>query len=152
LVGVILGLACVEAFVVHIIAVALWGRTVAIVLGVLDVLLIASLLWLLRAFRRCPITLRDGVLTMRTGARLRLAVPLDTIAGFRGSWSADDLKAPHVLNMALAAWPNIVIDLDRPVQRRRKSITTIAHCVDDPAAFRAAVSAALPPSRPLLEA
>jgi hypothetical protein len=147
LVGIILGLACVETFAVHIVAVALWGWTVAIVLGLLDVSLIASLLWLLRAFRRCPITLQGDLLTMRTGARLHVAVPIDTIVGFWASWIAEDLKAPHVLNMALAAWPNIVIDLDRPIRRRRKSITTIAHCVDDPVAFRAAVLAALPPVR-----
>lgn len=142
LIGVILAIACVEAFVVHIVAIAFWGRTVAVVLGVLDLSVVVSLVGLLRSFRTCPITLEGDLLMMRTGWRLRVPVPIDDIAGFRGSWSADDLKMSHVLNMALAAWPNIVIDLHRPVVRGRKSITTIAHCVDDPIGFRTAVAAA----------
>jgi len=144
LVGVILALACVEAFVVHIIAVAWWGWTVAVVIGLLDLAVVIALTGLLRSFRRCPVVLEDGVLVMRTGARLRCEVPLGEISGFRATWTAEDLKAPHVLNMALAAWPNIVFDLHRPIRRRRKSVTTIAHCFDDPAAFRRATAAALP--------
>ena len=144
LVGAILGLACVEAFVVHIVAMAYWGWKIAVGLGLLDISFVVALIWLLRSFKRCPIMLQDDRLIMRTGVRLRVAVDVDNIAGFRATWSAGDIKAPHVLNMALIAWPNIVIDLHRPILRRRKSITTIAHCVDDPAAFRRAVLAALP--------
>jgi hypothetical protein len=44
--------------------------------------------------------------------------------------------------MALIAWPNVMIDLKQPMKRRRKTITSVAHCVDDPASFRLAVQPA----------
>lgn len=147
-IGVVLALALVEAAVVHLVAMAWWGWTVALPLGVLDAGLILSLAWLLRSFRRRPITLRHGVLTLRTGARLSVAVPVADIAGFREHWTAEDLKRPDTLNMALAVWPNIVIDLARPVARRRRNVATLAHCLDDPAAFRVALAAAMTTTPP----
>jgi len=76
---------------------------------------------------------------MRTGGRIGVPTAIDEIKGFRTKWSGDDLKARHVLNMALAAWPTIMFDLKNPIIRRGKSITTIAHCVDDPERFQLAI-------------
>lgn len=139
IVGVVLALALVETCAIHVVAMAYWGRTVAIGLGLLDLSLVVLLGGLLRSFRTRPITLAGGVLTLRTGSRMTLAVPTDRIAGFRRHWSAEDLKAPGVLNMALATWPNVMLDLDPPVAHRRGPITSVAHCVDDLPAFRTAL-------------
>jgi len=143
MVGVLLALALIESCAVHVIAMAHWGWPVALPLGLFDLSLFVLLAALLRSFRTRPITLTDGMLTLRTGSRMAIDVPVDRIAGFRDHWSADDLKAPTMLNMAMLSWPNIVLDLNAPVPRRRKAITSIAHCVDDLPAFRNALDQAM---------
>ena len=139
IVGVVLALACAEAFVLHIIAMALWGWNVAILIGIADALLIVMLVQKIRSFSQCPIHVRDGIVTMRTGRRMCVHIAADNIAGFRSSWRQEDVKGRHVLNMALVVWPTTVFDLKEPIRRRGKSITTIAHCVDEPENFRRAV-------------
>lgn len=139
IVGVILALACVETIVLHIIAMAFWGWNVAIVIGLLDLSLVVMLYRMIRSFRLNPITIRDNIVTMRTGGRMGVPIVIDEIKDFRTTWSGDDLKAHHVLNMALAAWPTVMFDLKTPIIRRGKSITAIAHCVDDPERFQLAV-------------
>lgn len=47
------------------------------------------------------------------------------------------MKQRSVLNLALLAYPNLVVDLVAPLPGRR-GITTIVHRLDDPAAFAAA--------------
>ena len=136
IVGVVLALACAETIVLHVVAMAWWGWRIASLIGVLDLSLIFMLAQLMRSFRAHPITFDNGVVTMRTGRKFRLEIPIDNIAQFRATWSAEDLKARHVLNMALAAWPTTMFDLKEPVHRRGKAITAIAHCVDDPAQFQ----------------
>jgi hypothetical protein len=141
IVGVILALALVETVVLHIVAMAYWGWKIALLIGLADISVIVMLAQLLRSFRTHPITVRNGLVTMQTGRKFSVAIPADDIVGFRSSWSLEELKAPSVLNMALAAWPTIVFDLRTPLARRRKSITTIAHCLDDPESFVRAVLA-----------
>jgi len=139
IIGVILALACVETIVLHIIAMAFWGWKVAIVIGLLDLSLVVMLYRMIRSFRLNPITIRDNIVIMRTGGRMGVPIVIDEIKDFRTTWSGDDLKARHVLNMALAAWPTVMFDLKTPIIRRGKSISAIAHCVDDPERFQLAV-------------
>ena len=136
IVGMLLALACAETIVIRIIATAAWGWKIAIAIGLVDISLIIVLVRMIRSFRKYPITLRNGVVTMKTGRRLHVATLVNNIAAFRTTWSADDLKARLVLNMALSAWPTIVFDLKTSFQRRGKSMTTIAHCVDEPEKFQ----------------
>lgn len=65
MIGVLLGIAIVEMCVVHLVVGALFGWTVALVVGVLDLSLVIGLALLLRSFRRLPVTIADGVLTLR---------------------------------------------------------------------------------------
>jgi hypothetical protein len=139
IVGVILTLACVETIVLHVIAMAFWGWKVATIIGLLDLSLVVMLYRMIRSFRLNPITIRGNVVTMRTGGRMGVPIAVDEIKEFRTTWSGDDLKAHHVFNMALAAWPTVMFDLKSPIVRRGKSITAIAHCVDDPERFQLAV-------------
>lgn len=96
-------------------------------------------------------------LVLHAGWRQRLEIPLAAIGGFRAHWTAADLRAPGSVNLALVAWPNLVLDLVEPVRRRGRPVWLVAHCLDDPAAFRArleprlqarvaARGAAIPPS------
>lgn len=58
IVGVVLALACVETIVLHIIAMAYWGWTVAILIGLLDLSLVAMLVQMYGPFAniRSPFT------------------------------------------------------------------------------------------------
>ena len=140
LLGVLLGLAIVETIVLHIVVVALWGWTVALIAGVLDLSLILALIGLLRAIRRYPVSIADGRLVMRVGKLRVIPIPLVQVAGFRSSWDAAALKQKGVANLALAAWPNIVIDLSPPVRAGRREVNAVAHRLDEPAVFRDAVT------------
>jgi hypothetical protein len=137
--GVLLGLAVVETMVIHVVAVALWGWTVALVFGIFDLSLVAALIGLLRSIHRCPVTIADGMLTMRVGALKQVEIPLGQVAGLRQSWDAKSLKQRGVVNFALGSWPNVVVDLSRPVRLRRREVHAIAHKLDDPAAFASAI-------------
>lgn len=135
----LLGLAIVETLVLHVIAIALWGRSVAILLGVADISLVLMLAGLLRSMRRYPVTIGNDILTMRVGRLRIIPIPLDRIAGLRTSWDAEALKAPGVANLALMTWPNIVVDLAVPVWAHGRAISAVAHKLDDPVGFAAAL-------------
>jgi hypothetical protein len=143
--GVLLGLAIVETCVLHIIAVALWGWPVAILLGLIDLATVGWLVALLRAIHRHPVTIADGILTMRLGTLRTAEIPIAAIAGLRAHWTAESLKHRDVANFALANYPNVVVDLNEPVRVGRRSVRAVAHKLDDPAAFAAALA-------PLLQA
>lgn len=141
--GVLLGLAVVETLVIHIVAVALWGWPVALVIALLDLSLIAGLIGLLRSIRRHPVTIGETELVLRVGALKTIHIPLDHVSGLRASWDSAALKRKGVVNLALANWPNVVVDLSRPVRVRRRDIEAVAHRLDDPEAFRAALERSL---------
>ena len=140
-IGVILGLALVETFVVHIVAMGLWGWKVAAVLALLDLSVVVALAAMLRSFRTMPVELDGRRLTMRTGRKMAITLDVDDIAAFRTNWDSDTIKRKSTLNLALATWPNVVFDLREPRKvRRRRIISTVAHRLDDPAAFHAAIA------------
>jgi hypothetical protein len=142
MIGVLLGLAIVEMLVVHLVVVALLGGWAALIIGALDLSLVVSLVWLLRSFRQRPVTLADGMLTLHAGYLQSIAVPIDQIAGLRATWDTAAIKDRRLLNCALIAWPSVVIDLKAPiVLRRGRQVQAVAHKLDDPAAFHAAIAA-----------
>ncbi|MEG3086590.1 hypothetical protein [Sphingomonas sp. PB4P5] len=140
--GVLLGLAIVEMLVVHLVVVAWLGPWAALINGAIDLSAVVALVWLLRSFKRRPVTIRDGILTLHAGYLQSIAVPVEQIAGLRGSWDAAAIKDRRLLNLALVAWPNVVIDLKTPIALRRgRQVHAVAHKLDDPAAFHAAIAA-----------
>jgi hypothetical protein len=142
MIGVLLGIAIVEMLVVHLVVVAWLGWWAALVAGVLDASLVIALIGLIRSFRRLPVTLADGVLTMRAGALKSVTMPVAQIAGLRPSWDAAAIKQRGLLSLALASWPNVIVDLHPPlVTRRGGQLHAVAHKLDDPVAFHAAIAA-----------
>jgi hypothetical protein len=133
--GVLLGLAVCEAVVVHIVAIAVWGRTVALPLAIVGVALIGAIAWLLRSLKRLPVVIGAETLIMRAGGLRRVEIPLANVDGLVTTWDAADLKRRDVLNLALVAWPNVVVELRCPVTTKRRKIGRIAHRLDDPAGF-----------------
>lgn len=138
--GVLLALALVETMVLHIVAMALWGWHVAVILGLIDLAGVLALVQLLRAIRRHPVTIGDGVLTMRLAQLRTIAIPLNRVKGLRGNWSAQSLKARDTLNLALATYPNVVVEIDPPIVLRRRSIAAVAHKIDAPRDFASALN------------
>jgi len=136
LVWALVAVGLVEMTVTHLL-VALWSHTAALALSVLT---LGGLVWLVRALlamKHRPVLLDRERLILQVGTIHRVDIPLQAIAGLRPSIEHAAMKRRSVLNLALLAYPNLVVDLVAPLPGRR-GITTIAHRLDDPAAFAAA--------------
>ena len=135
---VLVALGSVELMVVHLLVSLLWGRVAALLLSGVT---LAGIVWLagvIRSMKRLPVLLDHDRLVMRVGTLRSVTVPLANIAGLRQSWDGGALQARDVLNLALIAHPNILVDLAEPLPGRRK-VRAIAHRLDDPAAFARAL-------------
>ena len=138
---VFVALTSTELVVAHLLL-SHWSRVTALVLSILT---LGSIGWLIRAiasFRRLPVLLTPATLVMRVGRLKALTVPLADSAGPRGSWDGAAVKRRDLLNPALIAYPNVIVDL-RARRPGRRAVSAIAHRLDDPAAFTAALSRAL---------
>jgi hypothetical protein len=135
-------LGCGELVVVHLLL-ALWHPRLALVVSLLTAPMLVWLVLGIRAMKRRPVLIERGRLVMRVGTIRSVEVPLAQVAGLRDAWTAADLKDRRVLNLALVAYPNIVVDLNAPLPGRR-SIAAIAHRLDDPEAFTVAIAQILP--------
>ncbi|MFW2853557.1 hypothetical protein ACM61V_16875 [Sphingomonas sp. TX0543] len=135
---VLVGLATTELVVVHLL-VSFWYPRIALALSLAS---LAGLVWLIRAIaamKRLPVEIGARALTMRAGGIKSITVPLDAIAGVDAAGNTRDRSA---LNLALVAHPNVIVDLHEPLPGRRAA-RRIAHRLDDPAAFIAALRGAL---------
>jgi hypothetical protein len=137
---VFVAVATAELLIGHVLL-SLWKPWLAYLLSALTLLGIVWFVLVIRSLKRLPVRVADGIVLMRAGRLKSIAIPADRIAGFRAGWTAADLKQPSVLNLALLAWPSVVIDVDPPIASGRRVIGAVAHKLDDPAAFTAAVQA-----------
>jgi hypothetical protein len=137
MVWILVACGMVELIVTHTL-IAFWNTTVALVLSVLT---LSTLGWLVRGLllmKRRPVLLGGGRLVMQVGSIRRIDVSIAGIVGVRTSIDAFTLKQRSVLNLALLAYPNVIVDLGAPLPGRR-GIVAIAHRLDDPAAFATAL-------------
>ncbi|MCW4461145.1 hypothetical protein OK349_05450 [Sphingomonas sp. BT-65] len=139
---ILVGLMVVETAVVHLL-VALWSGRAALILSLFSLAALVWLILLIRSFKRRPVLLDSASLTWRIGSLRSLTVPRAQVAGLRPDWTLADLKHAGVLNGALLAYPNIVITLDPPARMGRRTVRYLAHRLDDPAAFAAALGTQL---------
>jgi hypothetical protein len=95
----------------------------------------------IRSFRSLPVLIDGNRIILRAGRLKRVEIAPLNVAGLRGRWDAAALKEPGVFNAALIAYPNVVVDLRAPVSVGRRSVRSIAHRLDDPAAFARAIEA-----------
>jgi len=129
----------IELVVVHLLVSALWSRTAAAILSILS---LAALVWtvsFILSLSRLPVLVDRDKVTMRVGTLKSVEVPRDRIAGVRTAWPREALKERTVLNLALINYPNVMLDLEPPLVTRRRSLGAIAHRLDDPTAFVAAI-------------
>ena len=138
LMWVLVALCGVELAVTHLVVSLLVNRIVAVLLSLASLAAIGWIVAAILSMKRLPVVLDDRMLTLRVGRIRTVAVPRTAILGLRSGWTAAELKQRGVLNLALVAYPNIVIDLVAPLPGRR-GITTIAYRLDDPVAFAAAM-------------
>ena len=138
-----LAIALVELVVVHVLL-ALWSPWIAIGISVVSVTGLGWLILMLRSLKRMPVVVRDDVIVFRTGSLLCLCVARANVARLRPDWNAEALKAPDILKLSLLAYPNVVVELVDPVDvvrlGRVRRVTAIAHRLDDPAGFAAALA------------
>lgn len=138
----LIGISAVEALAVHFL-IWFWSPLVAGTLTLLTIGGIAWLVLLLLSFKRLPVTVGADGVTMRLGTLRGVHVPAGQVAALRGNFTSDEVKERGVLNLALIAYPNVLLDLDPPLAGKRGRIRSIAHRLDNPAAFAAAVEALL---------
>jgi hypothetical protein len=139
---VFLALSGIELAVVHLV-VSGFSRTVALALSVVSLAGIAWMVALIVSFGRLPVVIGEGRVLLRVGYLRSIDVPLANIAAIRRHWDGDALKAPGTVNLALIAYPNLLIDLDPPLPGRRREVRAVAHKLDAPDAFLEALRAAM---------
>jgi hypothetical protein len=130
----------VELVVVHILVSSLWSRTAAATLSTFSLAALAWTILFIRSLKRLPVLVDGEGVTMRVGSLRSVHVPWDRVAGVRTSWPAEVLRLRTVLNLAPINYPNVMLDLDPPLPTRRRSLQAIAHRLDDPSRFVAAVA------------
>ena len=139
---ILVAIATVETLVVHLL-VALWRPWVAALLSVLSVATIIWLVGAIRSFGTLPVEIADGQLVWRVGRLKSITVPLDRVRGLKTEWTAADIKRRNVLNCAMIAYPNTVVVLDAPVVAGRRSVSELAHRLDNPVDFATALGSLL---------
>ena len=142
----LISISVVEALVVHFLL-SFWSPALALILTLLTIAGIIWMIALLRSFKRLPVLVGKDAVTMRVGTLRSLHIPAGQLGGLRLNVSGEDVRKPGVLNLALINHPNVLIDLDPPLASRRRPIRGVAHQLDDPAGFAAAVQALLAASR-----
>ena len=131
----------IELVVVHLL-VSIWSRTVAYILSLLSLGMIVALVALIRSFARLPLLVFEDGLVMRLGWMREICIPSEQIAHVATDWPSGTLKRRGVVNLAMINYPNVMIDLAPPITEPwTRTVTAVAHCVDDQPGFVAAVTA-----------
>lgn len=128
-----------ELFVTHLLVSVLWSHVAAWILSAISLATLGWVVLFTRSLKRLPVLVDDAGVTMRIGSLKSVRIPADHISGFRTAWPRKELQQRGVLNFALINYPNIMLDLDPPLSGRRHPIKAVAHRLDDPAGFTAAV-------------
>lgn len=135
----LLVLSAIEMAVYHLV-IAHWSRVGAIVMFVLSDVGFLYLLGLIKSFRYRPILLTADGVRVRAGFLIDQNISFERITGVEIALDSNEVRAASTLNAALLAWPNVLLRLDPPIQRRsllkRKGpISQIAFRLDDPQPF-----------------
>jgi hypothetical protein len=130
----------VELLVVHLLIAGLWSKLAAWILSALSLAMVAWIIAFIRSLKPSPCLVDAEGVTMRIGMLRTVHVPADHVGGVRTSWPREALKQRGVLNLATINYPNVMLDLDPPFTARKRPLIAIAHRLDDPGAFAAAVA------------
>lgn len=132
-------LSAIEIAVYHLLL-GRWSRTATIVMFIVSDVGFVYLVGLIKSFRFRPVLLTSDNVRVRGGFLIDQLVPLDAIVAVESGFTAEEIRDPATFNAALLAWPNIVLRLDRPLQRpslfrKPGPFIRIAFRLDDPETF-----------------
>ncbi|WP_294235904.1 hypothetical protein [uncultured Sphingomonas sp.] len=131
-------LSCIEIGVTHLL-VAHWSRTVALILFVVSDVSLLYLIGLIKSLRLAPVLLTPAGVRVRAGILVDRTIPYDMITAVDAHPDGDMVRAPDSWNVALLAWPNLLLRLDPPLpprsRWRRDPVRAIALRLDEPGAF-----------------
>lgn len=132
-------LSAIEISAYHLL-VGRWSCTATIVMFILSDVGFVYLLGFIKSFRFRPVLLTSKGVRVRGGFLIDQLVPLDAIVSVERGFTAEEIRDSATFNAALLAWPNIVLRLDRPLQRpslfrKREPFKRIAFRLDDPETF-----------------
>ncbi len=130
----------VELFVTHLLVSVLWSHLAAWILSAISLVTLVWVILFTRSLKRLPVLVDDEGVTMRLGSLKPVRIPAGHIAGLRTAWPREELQQRGVLNFASINYPNVMLDLDPPLPGRRRPIKAVAHRLDDPAGFAAAIA------------
>lgn len=133
------GLGTIELVVVHFLL-SFWSPTLALILSLLSLATIGWLIALLVSFKRLPVLVGPEEVVMRVGTMHGFNIPAGQVARLRTNFTSEDVKRPGIADLCLLAYPNVLLDLDPPLPGKRRPINGIAHRLDDPNGFAAAVA------------
>jgi len=144
MIDVFLGLQLIELAVMHVLLLQ-WSAIAAWIWSALGA---AGALWamgLAQAFRIHPVLLTDEGLRVRSGILVDAQVPYGEIARVVPSVASEQVTARDTLNHGLLAWPNIMLELHRPIAIKPligapREVVRIALRIDDSAEFLAALN------------
>ena len=135
---ILFGLGFIELFVVHLLLSHWWPRVAAGV-GIVTAASLVWLAWTIRSFASLPVLVCDERVVMRAGRLKSLTVEAGAIAEVLTSWPPELLRNRATANLAMIAYPNVIVRLRAPIRWRGRMITAIAHRLDDPAGFVRAI-------------
>lgn len=132
-------LSAIEIAVYHLLL-GHWSRIATVVIFILSDVGFVYLVGLIKSFRFRPVLLTPEGVRVRAGFLIDQLVPLDIIDGIEGAFTGEEVRDPATLNAALLAWPNIMLRLSRPLDRRsllkkRGPAIRVAFRLDDPEPF-----------------
>jgi hypothetical protein len=129
-----------ELLITHLLVSALWSKVAALILSALSLAALVWTIFFIRSLKRRPVLVDAEGVTMRIGSLKSVRVPAGHIGGLRTSWLREELKQRGVLNFGLINYPNVMLDLDPPLPNGKRRLKAIAHRLDDPVTFAAAVA------------
>lgn len=132
-------LSAIEIAAYHLL-VGHWSPTAAVIMFVLSDVGFVYLVGLIKSFRFRPVLLTPDGVRVRAGFLIDQLVPLDAILAVDGRFNGEEVRDPATLNTALLAWPNIMLRLNCPLDRRslfrkRSQIVRVAFRLDEPEEF-----------------
>jgi hypothetical protein len=139
LLWVFVAIMAMELGVGHLLVQAFWNATAALIVSAIS---LAVLLWtiaLALSLKRRPVLVDSDGVTMCVGFLKTVRIPAARIAALVTSWPGGRLKERGVLNLALINYPNVMLELHPLDPAPRRSMKAVAHRLDDPSGFAAAV-------------
>lgn len=134
LLWMLIAVGVVELLVTHLLL-AHWFPRAALVLSAVTAAAIVWLVLFVRSFGRYPVELREHEVVLRVGSLKTISLPYNRVAGVRTEVTAEELRDRGVLNLALIAHPNVLIELSEPMARGRRRVRAVAHRLDAADAF-----------------